>query len=134
MAASLRSGDDVGEKLVFNSGDLVLQGQLFLLQAANEQLVRRPTRLHRHNLIVELAMLFPQLHELLAQFPIVLTLLHWSRSFPAVVVRALTAVEAKYLPVFDSAQATAVGCCYIMSCKQCVTSVFLRAGVSFVVH
>ena len=103
------SGDDVGKELVFDCLDLVLERQLSLLQPANQKLIGRTARFERDDLVIELAMLVPQLYELLTQLTIVLTLLHWSRPFPAVIVRALTAVEPKYRPVFDSAQATASG-------------------------
>ena len=48
-------GDDIGQELVFDGGDLVLERQLALLQTLYLQLIGMRRNLLRHDLDIEIA-------------------------------------------------------------------------------
>ena len=82
FAARPASGDDVRQQLIFDRLDLILERQLLFLESPQQQLVRRAGRFERHDFVVEHTMFVAQLHKLVAQLTIVLTLLHWSSPVP----------------------------------------------------
>jgi hypothetical protein len=68
------SGDDIGEELVLQRGDLVLELQFAALQARNVQLVNNRFCLEQGYLGVEFPMLGAKLRQLLTNISLVLTL------------------------------------------------------------
>ena len=72
------SRDDVWQELIFDGGDLVLERELPLFETPQDELVREAALRERQNLLVQIAMLSPEFHELLAHLPVVLTL-HFAR-------------------------------------------------------
>jgi hypothetical protein len=67
-----RSGDDVGQKLVLDLGDLILEGKLSLFQPADRELIRSSADLECQDLVIEQAVLRAKLNQLLPKVPIVL--------------------------------------------------------------
>jgi len=64
-------GDDIGQELVFDGCDLVLQRQLALLQTLYLQLIGMRRNLLRHDLDIEIAVFGSQSRQLLAKFALV---------------------------------------------------------------
>lgn len=77
-----QSSDDVGEELVLDDGDLILQRQLLLLQALDQQLVGAAGRLQLDDLVIEGAMLGAQAYQLLAKLFFIATLHRRRCPFP----------------------------------------------------
>src|SRR5262245_19311111 len=70
----MRSRDDVGTQLVLEARHLVLELQLAPLQPRQVELVRCAGSLERGDLVVELAVLEAELHELLPDRTLLITL------------------------------------------------------------
>src|SRR5688572_26466806 len=68
------SRNNVGQQLVLDGGDAVLERQLALLQAFDLQLIAEGRRLLRHDLRIQIAVLGPQPRQLLAELALVRSL------------------------------------------------------------
>jgi hypothetical protein len=70
----MRSGDNVGQEPVFDLGDLILEGELLLLQAPDRQLIGRACDLEGEDLVIQQSVLGAELNQLIAKLPVVLPL------------------------------------------------------------
>ena len=64
-------GDDIGKELVLDRGDAVLDRQLALFQPFDEELVGGRGALEQDDLVVELAVLRPELDEFITELSLV---------------------------------------------------------------
>jgi len=83
-SATKPSGDNVGQQPILEGLDLILQHKLLLLQALDQQLVRRARAFHCHDRFIQIAVLGTQFDELLAKISIIMALHRADRpSLPA---------------------------------------------------
>lgn len=69
-----RSGDDVGEKLVLDLRNAVLEDELLFFQSLDKKLVSRRVAFKGHDFVVELPMLGPEVHKLFPELALVASL------------------------------------------------------------
>jgi hypothetical protein len=76
MVAASCLCDDIGKKLILDRGHAILDGELPLFQPLHQQLIRRGLVLEQYDLVVELAVLRPELDEFFPKLSLV-DALHW---------------------------------------------------------